>query len=266
MGRTSYVTTDDDLIGALDAANVTIETADADYPASRLQSIPMAKAARGTDPGSGVNIKIDFGENVRPKFWSLLNTNIASGEPVVYSYNDAFITPSGETLNIPYRAFDMKAYKAASWTAKRYFIVNLNGCTFNHAFAQIGKVIAAPETNKFSFDFSPGIQRGYGHNVIHNFTPYDVEYTHVLRSGINYLKFGWDPHLKAALLDEILALMGVTYGGTYPFIIIPDEDEAEFFYMRNEDRIDWNEAAARSLIEQCFLNLRELSRGKIQTS
>ena len=76
MGNLSYVLLSDDLIQDLDDANITIETPNSDYPASRLKTIPMAKRARGTDPGSGVNIKIDFGEDVRPKFIAMLKKEI----------------------------------------------------------------------------------------------------------------------------------------------------------------------------------------------
>ena len=264
MGRLSYVPLTADLIEDLDDADITLVTADADYPGSILKSIPMGTTARGTDGGGGVKVRIDFGSNVRPKFWGMLNTNIASGNPVIYSYDDAFITLNGETLIVDYRALDMKAYKAESWTPKRYFEIDLSPCTFSQAFFEMGKLVVALEITTFSKHFSPGVSRSRGYKNIHNKTPMGIEYTHVLQENINYFGIKWNPHLKDPLLTELLDFLDLTNGGGYPSIVIPDNDEAEFYYARNQDRTDWDEEAARSLISQCFMSFEELSRGKVQ--
>lgn len=266
MGNLSYVPLSADLIEDLDAANITIVTAVAGYPSSKLQNIPMGDTARGTDPGGGIVIKIDFGINVRPKFIGILNHNITSGNVVVYSFNDVHITPSGETLIIPYRELDMKAYKPESWTPKRYFSLYFGGCTFSQAFLEIGKLVAALEIVTFSKGFSPGIPRAFDFKIIHNKTSAGVEYTHILNSGIDYIGFKWDPQLKSPLLDELLTFLRATYGGGYPCLIIPDNDKAEFFYVRNQDRFDWNEEIARSIISQGYMNFEGLSRGRVQVA
>ena len=262
----SYVPLTADLIEDLDDANITLVTAVASYAGSVLKTIPMGTTARGTDPGTGVKIKIDFGANVNPKFWGFLNHNITSGNPVIYPYNDAWITPSGESLTVVYRALDMKAYKAGGgWSAgKRYFQIDLSACTFSQAFFEMGKLIAALDMTIFTYNFSPGISRGQGNRNIHNITPAGVEYTTLLQEGINYLGVRWDPDLKDPVLTEILTFIQATKGGGYPAVIIPNRAEAELFYMRNQDRTNWNEEAARALVSQCSLNFKELSRGKIQ--
>jgi len=266
MGNLSYVPLTDDLIEDLDDADITLVTADANYPGSELKTIPMGTTARGTDPGTGVKIKIDFGENVNPKFWGFLNHDITSGNLIVYPYNDAWITPSGESLTVTYRALDMKGYKAGGgWSAgKRYFLVDLNGCTFSQAFFELGKLVVALDVTTFTHNFSPGVRRGRGNKNIHNVTPAGIEYTHLLQEKINYFGIKWDPDLKETLLDEIIAFIDITNGGGYPSIIIPDNSKTELFYMRNQDITDWNEEVARSMISQCFMNFKELSRGKGQ--
>ena len=256
----SYVPLTDDLI---EDATVTILTPDTDYPATELQTIPMGTTARATDPGGGEVIRIDFGENVNPKFWSLLNTDITSGNPLITSYTDAWITAE-DTLTMIYRALDMKAYKNGGWTPRRYFDINFNACAFSQAFLEVGKLIAALDMTVFTHNFSPGISRGQGNRNIHNITPAGIEYTHLLQEKINYLGVSWDPDLKDPVLTEILAFIQATKGGGYPAIIIPNREEAELFYMRNQDRTNWDEMAARSLISRCSLNFKELSRGKIQ--
>ncbi len=266
MGNLSYVPLTEDLIEDLDDSDITFVTAVADYPGSILKEIPMGTTARGTDGGGGVDLKIDFGENVNPKFWGFFNHNMESGTPVISSYDDAWITPSGETLNVAYRALDMKAYKAGGgWSAgKRYWIVNYNGCSFSQAFYELGKLVVALDVTTFTYNFSPGVSRGRGSKNIHNVTPMGVEYTHLLQEKINYFGIKWDPDLKADLLEEIIAFIDITNGGGYPSIIIPDNSKAELFYMRNQDRTNWNEEAARSMISQCFMDFKELSRGKVQ--
>ncbi len=266
MSNLAYVPLTDDLIEDLGDGDITLVTAVANYAGSILKTIPMGTTARGTDPGAGVTIKIDFGANVNPKFWGFLNTNITSGNPVIYPYNDVWITPSGESLTIIYRELDMKAYKSGGgWSVgKRYFLVDLSACTFSQAFFEMGKLVVALDVTTFTYNFSPGISRGRGSRNIHNLTPAGIEYTHLLQEKINYLGIKWDPDIKEALLAEIIEFLDITNGGGYPSIIIPDNSKAELFYMRNQDRTNWNEEAARSLISQCFMDFEELSRGKIQ--
>lgn len=263
MQNISYVPLTADLLDESGSAVITIVTAVADYPATELQTIPMGTTARGTDPGGGIQIRIDFTVNVRPKFWSLLNHIITSGNVVIYATNAAW-APTGETLIIPFRELDMKAYKPESWTPCRYFVLSFHACTFSQAFLEIGKLVAATEIVTFSKHFSPGITRGEGNKNIHNFTPSGIEYTHLLQEKINYLGIRWDPNLKDPLLTELLTFLRLTNGGGYPSIILPDNDTPELYYMRNQDRTDWDEEAARSIISQCFLKFKELSRGKIQ--
>jgi len=262
MGNLSYVPLTADLIEDLTGADITIETAVANYPSSELLTIPMGTTARGTDPGGGVRIKIDFGALVRPKFWALLNTDITSGNVVVYATNAAW-APTGETLIIPYRELDMKAYKPESWTPCQYFLLDFGACTFSQAFLEIGKLFAATEIVTFSKGFAPGVSRGEGNRNIHNVTPSGIEYTHLLQEKIGYLSINWD-HLKDPLLNELLTFLRVTNGGGYPSIVIPDNDKSELFYVRNQDRTDWDEEAARSVIASMTLEFKELSRGKIQ--
>lgn len=264
LGNFSYVPLTHDLI-ALDSTDIVIVDAVANYPASELKTIPMGITARGTDPGSGITIKLDFNMLVQPKFFGIFNHNITSGNVVVYSFNDAWTTPSGETLIIPYRELDMKGYYSeVSWTPKRWFSLFFGACAFSQAFLEIGKLVAASEITAFSKNFSPGISRGEGNRNIHNITPAGIEYTHLLQEKIGYLGIKWNPNLKDPLLRELLRFLRVTNGGGYPSVIIPANDKPEVFYMRNQDRIDWNEEAARSLLSQCSLNFKELSRGKIQ--
>jgi len=261
MGNFSYVPLTEDLVAG---AAVTILAPDADYPASELQTIPMGTTARATDPTGGEVIRIKFTGDVDPKFWSLLNTDIISGNPLITSYTDAWTTPE-DTLEMVYRELDMKAYQTGGWTAPRqYFDINLNACAFSRAFAEVGKLIAALDITTLSRGFSPGVSRGEGNRNIHNLTPAGIEYTHLLQERVNYIGFRWDPSVKKTFLDELLTFLRVTNGGGYPSVIIPDNDEVELFYMRNQDRTDWNERAKRAILSQCELNFKELSRGKIQ--
>ena len=95
--RLTYVTLDDDLIHGLDPSAITITNADADYPASCLQTEEMSDTARGTPP---TKIQIDLGSGKAAAFWAILNHNITAGDVVVRSYSDAFTTPTGESVTI----------------------------------------------------------------------------------------------------------------------------------------------------------------------
>ncbi len=264
MGNLSYVPLTDDLIADLAAADFVIETADADYPATELQTIPMGTTARATDPTGGERIKIDFGANVNPKAWFLLNHNISSGNPLISSWDNNDWTGLSQTQAMTYRALDIKAYRPGGWISKRYFNINFDACSFSQAFLEAGKLVVALDVTTFKYNFSPGVSRGRGSKNIHNITPAGIEYTHLLQEKINYFGIKWDPDLKEGLLDELITFLDITHGGGYPSIIIPDKDKAEFFYMRNKDRTNWNEEVARSMISQCFMDFKELSRGKVQ--
>ena len=264
MSNLAYVPLTDDLIADLAAADFVIETADADYPATELQTIPMGTTARATDPTGGERIKIDFGAEIDPKFWGLLNHDIESGNPLISSWNNADWTGLSETQAMTYRALDIKAYRAAGWTPKRYFDINFNACSFSQAFLEAGKLMVALDVTTFKYNFSPGVSRGRGSKNIHNVTPMGIEYTHLLQEKINYFGIKWDPDLKKDLLNELIAFIDITHGGGYPSIIIPDNDKAELFYMRNQDRTDWSEEFARSLRAKLNMKFKELSRGKVQ--
>jgi len=263
MGNFTYVAHDDDLVKDLAASAITILTEDTDYPETKIQTIPMADTARATDPGAGIKIRLDFGSNKNIAFWSILNHNIASGNPVVKTYNDAFSTPSGETKTMTYRALDV--YVNSAWAAaKRYYEIDLSACTFNDAFFEWGRVIAALAATTFTAGFSPGIERGYGHENIINVTSFGVAHTHVKQAKINYLTVRWDPHIKASVLTELLAFLDKSYGGAYPSIIIPDSTAAEMYYMRCQDLVNWGESDARAILSRCELRFKQLSRGKVQ--
>ncbi len=260
MGRFSYVPLTEDLVAG---ATVTILDPDADYPATELQTIPMGTTARATDPGGGEIIRIDFGGNVNPKAWFLLNTIITSGNPLITSFTDAWITPE-DTLTMIYRDLDMKAYKSGGWTPRRYFNINLNACSFSQAFAAAGKLIAALDITTFTKDVGAIMFRGEGNKNIHNITPAGIEYVHLLQEKIGYLEITFKNE-KNLILSEILNFLRVTNGGGYPSIIIPDNDEVEFYYVRNQDRTDWSEEkAAVWILSDCSMKFEELSRGKIQ--
>jgi len=263
MGNLAYVAHDDDLVKDLAGSAITILTADSDYPDTNFQTIPMGDVARATDPGAGVKIQLDMGSSKKVNFWSLLNHNIASGNPVVKTYNDAFITPSGETKTITYRALD--AYVSSTWTtAKRYYEIDLSACTFDNTFFFVGRVIGALTMTTFTAGFSPGVERGYGHENIINVTSFGVAHVHIKQAKINYLTVNWDPHVKASVLTELLAFLDKSYGGAYPSIIIPDSTAAELYYMRCQDLVNWRESDARAIISGCQLRFRQLSRGKVQ--
>jgi len=191
-----------------------------------------------------------------------LNTNISSGNPLIRSYTDNWLTLE-DTLTMVYRDLDMKAYKSGGWTPRRYFDINLNACAFSQAFAEAGKLFAALDITTFTKGYAPGVDRGEGNRNIHNKTSSGIEYTHLLQEKIGFLNIPW-AHLKEPLLSELITYIRITNGGGYPSIVIPDNDKAEFFYVRNKDRTNWSEEIARALITGFKMQFQEVSRGKIQ--
>lgn len=261
MGNLAYFPLADDLV---EDATVVVVTEDTDYPQENLQNIPMADTARASDPPAAiVRVRIDFGAVVNPPFWAFLNHNIASGDWKIHRTNAAWVSAQERTVS--YRALDKKSW-GSPWGGggSQYFEVEFPAaCTYNHAFWEMGKIVCGSNITEFTYGIGPGIKRGFGHSNIHNITEHGIEYVHIKQAKINYLKLGWARDIKETLLDELLDFLETTYGGAYPSLIIPDNDNEEFWYMRNEDRLNWNEEIARSVIEQCYMNFKEMSRGKV---
>ena len=256
-----------DLVRDLASAAITIANEDSDYPDTNIGTDPMADVARTTSiPAGGCTIRLDFGENVIPRFWAFLNHNVRKGNWVIRSYNDAFITGSGESVTVIYRDLDARRYYRG-WTAKRYWEVSFVGCRFKDAFGlELGKLIAATDRVTFSGNFTPGVERGMAFRNEHNDTAFGLRWSHIKQENINMLGLSWDPHIKDLVLDQLTDFIQATNGGAYPVLIIPDMDEDEFYYMRNQDALKWTERSARSVISRLSMSFVEESRGKVQAA
>jgi len=126
-------------------------------------------------------------------------------------------------------------------------------------------MMAYSDITEFSKNFSPGLSRSFGFDNIHHSTPFGVRWNYIRRERIETVGLSWERSLKAPLLTELKALLALTYGGAYQFVLIPDNTKAELFYVFNQDLTEWNEQAARSVIESCGMTFNEDSRGKVQT-
>jgi len=268
MSNLAYFPLADDLIAD---ATVVVVTEDADYPQEKLQNIPMADTARATEdttpPGNIVRVRIDFGVGVtvNPRAWFFLNHNIASGNWVIHRTNAAWA--SAENQAVTYRGYDTKFYGTAWALASRYFEVEFPAaCTYSpEDFWEMGKILCGTDITEFTKQFSPGIRRGLGFDNIHLETEFGVIWSHIKRARINYLGISWDPHLRLPLLAELEDFIETTYGGAYPAVIIPDNTgRADLYYMKNQDELRWNEELTRTLIADCHLDFKELSRGQVQ--
>jgi hypothetical protein len=235
----SYVPVSADLIKDLATAAITITNEDADYPDTNIGTQSMADVARTTAiPGGGVTIRIDLGANKVPRFWALLNHNITSGHPEIRSYNDNFVTLSGESKRVPFRELDAMLYYRG-WTAKRYWEVNLASCTFADAFGlELGKLFVALDKTNFSMNFSPGAERGLAFRNVHNETEFGVRWSHVKQADINTMGLRWDPNIKEDLLDQLTAFIGATSGGAFPLILIPGGDAISITERLTNDGFD----------------------------
>lgn len=261
MGNLAYFTLEDDLIEDLDAANISVETEDSDYPETKLQNLPMADTARASDALPAiVRVRIDFGAVVNPRAWFWLNHNILSGDWLIHKTTDAWVSLGQRTVT--YRNFDTKYYGRLG--SSRYFEIEFPAaCTYKNDFWEMGKFLCGIDVTEFSKGVSPGIERGLGFRNVHLETEFGVTWDYAKQENINYLGFSWDPEIKAPLLDELLAFIRITKGGAFPAIIIPDKESDELYYMKNEDRLNWREEIARSIIRNCYINFIEMSRGKI---
>ena len=266
MSNLAYFPLADDLI---EDATVVIVTADADYPAAKLQNIPMADTARAPDPPAAiVRVRIDFGigVTVNPRAWFFLNHNIASGNWIIHRTNAAWA--SAENQIVTYREWDTKFYGTAWAAASRYFEVEFPAaCTYKYGdtFWEMGKILCGTNITEFTKQFSPGIRRGLGFDNIHNETEFGVIWSYIKRARINYLGISWDPHLRLPLLAELEDFIETTYGGAYPAVIIPDNmGRADLYYMKNQDELRWNEELSRAIIAGCHIDFKELSRGQVQ--
>jgi len=269
MGNLAYFPLTDDLIDDDDTV-ITVETGTivADYPLTKLQNIPMADTTRITPAGGIVKLGFDLGggNSANLKFWAFLNHNIESGNWLVASYTDNNYNVVVESHSVPHRNYDAKL--SHNWDAPSQFwgVTFGAGCSYPGAFWEMGKILSGLDVTEFSKGVSPGIERGLGHRNIHLETEFGVTWDYALQENINYLGIRWDPDIKATLLNEILAFIRLTKGGAYPAVIIPDKDEAEVYYMKNQDRLNWWEEMARSIIRNCVMNFAEMSRGKIMSA
>lgn len=265
MSNLAYFPLADDLI---EDATVLVVTEDADYPQEKIQNIPMADTARASDPpGAIVRVRIDFGAAVNPRAWFFLNHNIVSGNWIIHRTNAAWA--SAENQAVTYREYDTKFYGTTWGAASQYFEVEFPAaCVYDPTtFWEMGKILCGVDITEFSKGFSPGINRGLGFDNIHNETEFGVIWSYIKRARIQYLGMRWDPHLRVPLLAELEDFIETTYGGAYPSVIIPDNDNrADLYYMKNADELRWKEEAARGIISSCKLDFKELSRGKIQTA
>lgn len=264
MANLAYFPLTDDLVAG---ATVLVVTEDTDYPQENLQNIPMADTAQATDPPAAiVRVRIDFGAAVgavNPRAWFFLNHNIASGNWEIHRTDNGWV--SAEQQNVTYREFDTKFYGRAWAAASQYFeVIFPAACVYDPTtFWEMGKIICGLDVTEFSKGFSPGVERGLGFRNIHLETEFGVTWDYAKQENINYLGVRWDPDIKLTLLDELLAFIRLTKGGAYPAVIIPDKNEAELYYMKNQDRLNWREEMARSIIRNCAMNFVEMSRGKV---
>jgi len=248
------------------AATVTIITDDANYPAAKLQNIPMADSARASDAlPAAINVRIDFGAKRFPLSWFFLNHNILSGNWIIHRTTAGWVSQEQQTVT--YRNLD--AWHACTpWTAtSRYWRVEFPAeLTYKDTFWEMGKLIAGSNPVKFSFNFEPGLDRGYAFEIIHNVTEYGVEWTHLKQEGVEYIGLNWRSVIAppATMLAEIKGFIYATSGGMYPCVILPNPDTAELYYMRNIDKINWRESYVRALLENCRMDFKEDARGKVQ--
>ena len=265
MSNLAYVTLAQDLIEDLADASISAVNEDADYPIANLKTQPMADTARVS--GGAEKIRFDLGANTRVRFWAYLNHNIASGDWTIKTYNDLFITPSGESRDVVYRALDTKSYHK-SWTSKRYWEHDFSACTFNDAYLEIGKIVAALDPVFFTANYSPGFGRGIGYESIQNKTEFGVVWTYIKQGPINKVRVKFDPEIVRIIRDELETFFNAVCGRGYPCIIIPDNSgSAEVYYMRSKlDKMDWEEFYNRAVMYGLRLDFEEESRGQTQTA
>ncbi len=264
MTKLTYFPLADDLIEPLAAADITITGPNADYPAANARTIEMGETARGT---LGGKIQITFPAGVSPRFWAILNHNLYAGDVTLRSYADAFTTSGGPTLLqswiIPFRELDMKTYLTGAIIAARYWELDFNGCYCLDSFLEVGKVVAGLSVHTFLNDFSD-FQTGVDYRNIYNETQGGVCYSHKLEKRRRVFSLSWNASKVTEAIPDILELLEFTRGGAYPFILIPNNDAVDLYYVRSSDSTSWREQSARAFLTGLTLNFRELSRGRIQ--
>jgi len=263
-GNLSYLATTQDLIEDLGAAAITLYTEDTDYPKANLQTQPMADTCRITTPWK---IRLDFGAAINPRAWFFLNHNILGGNWTIKSYDAAWAAPH-QTRTVTYREFDTKYYYR-DWDARQLWELNFSMCTRKDgaAYLELGKLMVGHNLNFFSRNYSPGMGRGRGHNVLHQETEFGVEWAYVKQGPINNFHFSFNPTIKETFLDEMIAFHDAVDGGGFPFVMVPDNDgSSEVYYMKAQDMIGWEEAFQRGLVRNLELDCREMSRGAVQTA
>jgi hypothetical protein len=265
MTKLTYFPLTDDLIEPLDASAITITGEQANYPAANVRTIEMGETARGTINGK---IQITFPAGVAPRFWAILNHNLYAGDVTIRTYTTAFDTsggptPSGESCVVPFRLSDMKVYITPAMSAQRFWELDFNGCYCLDAFLEVGKVMAGLVICTFLNDFS-GFQSGADYRNIYNETQGGVCYAHRLERRRRAFALSWNASKVAEALPDILELLELTRGGAYPFVLIPNNDAADLYYVRSADAVSWTEQSARAFLTGLTLHFKELSRGRIQ--
>ena len=261
MTNLTYFPLCDDLIATLPPASIVVLNPDADYPAARIQTEEMADVARGGHP---TKVHIDFGTNRQLNFWSVLNMNNTGGGPIVRSFNDSgYTTPSGDILQLGPRLLDAKGYKA-TMNSRQYWEVDFSTCAPNHSFMEIGKIMAGTALRTFTCGHTSFKRTARYHNI-YNDTPGGSRYAAKLEDRRNTLTFAWESSRVDPAVAEVLELMDLTLGGAEPLIVIPDNDEDEFYYVRASDQLsNWEEKYRRSFLQGLNVTFDELARGRIQ--
>ena len=261
MTNLTYFPLADDLIGGLAAGAVTILNPDSDYPAARIQTEEMADVARGGHP---TKVRIDFGTNRKLVFWASLNMNNTGGGPIVRSFDDSgYTTPSGDLLQLGPRLLDAKGYSAAM-NSRRYWEVDYSTCAPNQTFQEVGKIVAGLAVRTFAQGHT-SFKRAARYKNLYNDTPGGTRYAVRLEDRRNALTFSWDASQVDPVVAEVLELLDLTHGGASPLVVIPDNDEDEFYYVRANDQLSaWAESYRRSYLQGMNLTFEELARGRIQ--
>lgn len=243
-------------------AVITADSEDAAYPVDNLYDKQAAKVFRA-ESQTALVVLIDFLAAIQADTIALINHNLSTGATL--SLKAGAASPPAAVVATPtYRQYDL--WKGFATVSARYWqleITDMNTEDLEIGQLIIGRRTALPRGRRIAEGFKPARMR----NVISAETYAGVFWNYYL-----FDRRQFNPSFRvgtAAELAVLSALDAAVHGNLYPFLYIPEQSNAECYYVRKDASFEPEEigrVANSELVHDYHMNLIEESRGlKIQT-
>lgn len=236
---------------------ITPSSEDSSYPKTNLYDKQASKLFK-SESLTTLTMLIDFGAAIAADTIALINHNLTSGATLSLKA-DGSNPPTTEIATPTYRQYNM--WKTFTDPSARYYQLEITDS--NTAYLYIGQLIigtrtAFPRNRKIGSGYSPARNRS---NIS------EQTYAGVFWNYHLFERNIFNPSFRtftAAQEDIFRALDAAVYGSLYPFLWIPNTDEAACYYVRKEAEYrpqEFNQTSEGSSVHDYMLTLIEESRG-----